>query len=91
MGRCPPFLTAAVVVAVCGGAPAVAASGGAQERETGATAEAHARFLEHGRSVVLRELGGSFPHLSQTRVEWAVDELADSAWCGAAAYAERLV
>lgn len=66
-------------------------SGGAQERETGAPAEAHARFLEHGRSVVLRELGGSFPHLSQTRVEWAVDELADSAWCGAAAYAERLV
>ena len=66
-------------------------SGGAQERESDGTTEGYARFLERGRAVVLRELNGSFPHLAETRVEWAIDELADSAWCGAAAYAERLV
>ena len=66
-------------------------SGGAQEREPDGTAEGYARFLARGRKVVRRELRGSFPHLTKIRVEWAVDELADSAWCGAAAYAERLV
>ncbi len=73
------------------GCDLIVISGGAQEREKGADASSWRRFLDTGLSIVTDELRQSFPHLSRVRVEWATDEVPDSAAYGAAAYAAHAV
>jgi glucokinase len=65
-------------------------SGGAQEREAAADEAAWRRFLDSGISTITTELQQSFPHLKDVRVEWAIDQLPDSAAYGAAAYAAHV-
>jgi glucokinase len=78
---------AARTVANTVGCDLIVLSGGAQERDSSATEAGWHRFLEMGLSVVTGELHQSFPHLRRVRVEWAIDELPDSAAYGAAAWA----
>jgi glucokinase len=78
---------AARTVANTVGCDLIVLSGGAQERDAAATEAGWRRFLEMGRTIVTGELHQSFPHLRRIRVEWAMDELADSAAYGAAAWA----
>lgn len=78
---------AARTVANTVGCDLIVISGGAQERESGASEASWKRFMDDGLRIVRRELTRSFPHLANIRVEWAMDELPDSACYGAAAYA----
>ncbi len=78
---------AARTVANTVGCDLIVISGGAQEREAEADEAAWRRFLDSGISTVTTELHQSFPHLKTVRVEWAIDQLPDSAAYGAAAYA----
>lgn len=71
------------------GCDLIVISGGAQEREAHASEAAWQRFLDTGLAAIRAELTRSFPHLRRIRVEWAVDQLADSAAYGAAAYARH--
>ena len=73
------------------GCDLIVISGGAQEREEGAGEREWRAFLDFGLDVVREQLDCSFPHLRDVRVEWAIDQLADSAAYGAAAYARHLV
>lgn len=73
------------------GAGLVVLSGGAQEREPGASELAWQRFLDQGIATVRGELTRSFPHLASVKVEWAIDEVADGACYGAAAWAARRI
>ena len=74
---------AARTVANTVGCDLIVISGGAQEREPEADDAAWRRFLDSGISQQ------SFPHLKEVRVEWAIDQLPDSAAYGAAAYAAQ--
>ncbi|MEX2445092.1 MAG: ROK family protein [Alkalispirochaeta sp.] len=78
---------AARTVANTVGCDLIVISGGAQEREADADDAAWRRFLDSGIDTITTELHQSFPHLKQVRVEWAIDQLPDSAAYGAAAYA----
>ena len=78
---------AARTVANTVGCDLIVISGGAQERESGADEASWRRFLDSGINTITTELHQSFPHLKQVRVEWAIDQLPDSAAYGAAAYA----
>ena len=78
---------AARTVANTVGCDLIVVSGGGQERERDASESAWKRFLQAGLNTVRRELRESFPHLEQIRVEWAINQLPDSAAYGAAAYA----
>ncbi len=71
------------------GCDLVVLSGGAQEREAGASTEAWTRFLDEGLGWIREELSTSFSHLRSLRVEWSIDPLPDSAAYGAAAYARH--
>lgn len=81
---------AARTVANTVGCDLIVISGGAQERESGADEAAWRRFLDDGIATITGELHQSFPHLREIRVEWAIDQLADSAAYGAAAYARHM-
>lgn len=71
------------------GCDLIVLSGGAQEREEGASTEAWTRFLDEGIGWIRSELSTSFSHLRELRVEWSIDPLPDSAAYGAAAYARH--
>lgn len=73
------------------GCDLIVISGGAQERELEASEAGWKRFLDRGLATISAELTRSFPHLRRIRVEWAIDQLADSAAYGAAAYARHAV
>ena len=82
---------AARTVANTVGCDLIVISGGAQEREAHADEASWRRFLDEGIETIKGELHRSFPHLRRIRVEWAIDQLADSAAYGAAAYARHAV
>ncbi|MFW5693849.1 MAG: ROK family protein [Alkalispirochaeta sp.] len=82
---------AARTVANTVGCDLIVISGGAQEREADADEAAWRRFLDAGISTITAELHQSFPHLKHVRVEWAIDQLPDSAAYGAAAYAAHAI
>lgn len=71
------------------GCDLVVISGGAHEREESASEAAHQRFLSDGIAWIRMELDGAYPHLRQVKVEWAIDDLPDSACYGVAAYAAQ--
>ncbi len=62
-------------------------SGGAQEREAGVSEAAYERFKSDAIGWIRETLEAGFPHLRNVRVEWAIDEIPDSACFGAAQYA----
>ncbi|WP_017306260.1 ROK family protein [Spirulina subsalsa] len=69
------------------GCDLIVISGGAQEREKTASDGAYERFKQEAISSIRQGIDHSFPHLTQTRVEWSIDTLPDSAAYGAAQYA----
>jgi glucokinase len=79
--------TLARIVANSFGCDLIVISGGAQEREDGASDEAYRRFLADGVRWIRENLEAGFPHLRQIKVEWAIDEIPDSACYGTAQYA----
>lgn len=82
---------AARTVANTVGCDLIVLSGGAQEREPGASEAAWKRFMADGVAAIRAELDRSFPHLAKLRVEWAIDDLPDSACYGAATYARHVL
>jgi glucokinase len=69
------------------GCDLIVISGGAQEKEKAASDGAYQRFKQDAIASIRQGIDQSFPHLSQTRVEWSLDTLLDSAAYGAAQYA----
>ncbi len=69
------------------GCDLIVISGGAQEKEKTASEGAYQRFKQDAIAWIRQEIDHSFPHLTQTRVEWSIDTLPDSAAYGAAQYA----
>ncbi|MFO7030334.1 ROK family protein [Limnospira fusiformis CCALA 023] len=68
------------------GCDLIVISGGAQEREKTASDGAYQRFKQDAIACIRQGIDHSFPHLTQTRVEWSIDTLLDSAAYGAAQY-----
>ncbi len=69
------------------GCDLIVISGGAQEKEKTASAGAYQRFKQDAIASIRQGIDQGFPHLTQTRVEWSLDPLPDSAAYGAAEYA----
>jgi glucokinase len=69
------------------GCDLIVISGGAQEREDGVSDSAFQRYLDNAILWIRENLEAGFPHLKQVKVEWAIDEIPDSAAYGTAQYA----
>lgn len=73
------------------GCDLVVISGGAQEKQKTASDESYKRFKQDAIGWIRHEIDHSFPHLKNTRVEWSIDTLPDSAAYGAAQYASIIL
>lgn len=73
------------------GCDLIVISGGAQERRNNASDHSYERFKTDAIGWIRHEIDHSFPHLKNTRVEWSIDTLPDSAAYGAAQYASIML
>lgn len=73
------------------GCDLIVISGGAQERRNNASDRSYERFKTDAIGWIRHEIDHSFPHLKNTRVEWSIDTLPDSAAYGAAQYASIML